>query len=192
MRLNTTLSVITITLCFIGFSQKCKYSREENIDDISILETKSTIVAGLTGSNIKFKLGKRDNSYYLVLDYIRSVSKKSSLSSITMNFPQVESIDKGHKLTLILDTGEEVVLESKERKNIEKSDANPLFYEYKLSNLEYSILDSDMEKLTSNFIVKLKLEYFKSDQKSIFTHRSDLTKGKTKGLSKLLNCISIG
>ena len=197
--MRKSLAIRLVILFFLSFNtihvfcQKCKYSKEEfNSDkELRTLETKPFTLVGISGNDIRSKIGRENDDFYFLLDYSRAASKKSNITSIDLNYPKISSINKGNLLIFFLDNDEQVTLHAMGDIDVTINDSNPLFTEYSFKELKYSISESDINKLSNNFSYQMRLEYQESTNKPIVKiFRKDLNTLKSKVFQKKAKCIT--
>jgi hypothetical protein len=176
-----------------AYGQKCKFSKEEfnSEKEILTLETKAFTLVGLSGNDIRTKIGRENDDFYFLLDYSRAVSKKIKTTSIDLNYPKISSINKGNLLIFFLDNDEQVTLHALDDINVTINDSNPLFTDYSFKELKYSISKSDINKLSNNLSYQMRLEHQESTNKSVVKiFRKNFNPLKYHLLQKKAKCIT--
>lgn len=182
---------ILTTISASGYAQNCKFSKEEyNADEeTSVTETKSVALAGLATSVIKIKLGKKNEDFYILLDYNRTESKNQSGSNVEVNFPQIHKISEGSELRLTLDSGTEISLTTNQSYSVSQSEATPLFTDFFIKDVLYLAKEDDIENLAMQSVTNIRLEYAKDDKPVTHTHRNKVNKLKSRNLKSKAICI---
>ena len=172
-------------------SQNCRYSKEEYNEDeeITITETKSALLFGLSPSFMKIKFGKKNESFYILLNYNRSVSKKQTANSVQLNFPEIYKIPEESTLHFTLDNGKEISLVTDQNYSVSKSEDTPMFIEFYIKDIMYTVDENDIEKLGIHSITNVRLEYVKEDKSVTHTYRNKVNKLKSKNLKSKAVCI---
>jgi len=161
--------IILLINGFNTFSQKCRFTTEENIEDVNnrIIETNDILIDGLAPNNLSISFLQIGDRYFVCLDYLFLDNSGVTINGVGLpksQFPKINRINKDGLMIFTLMNGAKVTVNANEELESTRRNLTKATTEYKINDLKYSIHSDDLILLQSEVIEKVEIQFFKSNE----------------------------
>jgi hypothetical protein len=151
------------------FSQKCRFTTEENIEDVDnrIIETNDVLIDGLAPNNLSISFLQSGNQFFVCLDYLFLDNSGVTINGVGLpksQFPKISLINKDCLMIFTLMNGTKVTVKAIEEQVTSKRNLTKASTEYKIKDLKYPIQSEDLILLQNELIDKVEIQFFKQSE----------------------------